>query len=368
MTARPPEAAGEAIIGVDVGGTLTAAGAVTRDGVVLCEESAPTHRDGPGTAARLILELIAAVKTTCDSRGLTVPGIGLGVPGVVDAEAGIVGPEAPHVPELQGQPVAALVSAHFALPAFVDNDTNAHALGEWRFGAARGARSLVVLAAGTGFGSGIVLDGALVRGASGFGGELGHTPVRFDGRRCWCGGRGCVAVYASGRGIAEAARAGVAGQSTAGRAAGRRGAGAPPSEATDTMLLLHLAGGDPRQITAPLVFRAAAGKDPIAMEIVAEACQALGAAIAVVVNGLNPEVVVITGGVAASLVPLEADVRRAASEYCFARALASTRIQIVPGDKRVTMRGAAVLVLYELERRGAPPLAVRPSAGQTPRP
>jgi len=342
------EGAREAIIGVDVGGTLTAAGAVTPDGVVLFEESAPTHRDGPGTAGQLILELIASVKTACDSRGLPLLGIGLGVPGVVDAEAGVVGPEAPHVPELQGRPLAAFVSAHFAMPAFVDNDTNAHALAEWRFGCARGARSLVVLAPGTGFGAGIVLDGGLVRGVSGFGGELGHTPVKFDGRPCWCGGRGCLAVYASGRGIAEAARARVAGQSTP--------------------LLLHLAGGDPRQITAPLVFRAAAGKDPLAMEIVAEACQALGAAIAVVVNGLNPEVVVITGGVAASLVPLEADVRRAASEYAFARALASTRIQIVPGDKRVTVRGAAALVLYELERRGAPALAVGPSAGQTPRP
>ena len=347
MTSEP-EGTGEAIIGVDVGGTLTAAGAVTRDGVVLFEESAPTHRDGPGTADQLILELIASIKTACEGRGLTVTGIGLGVPGVVDAEAGIVGPEAPHVPELQGRPLAAFVSAHFALPAFVDNDTNAHALAEWRFGAARGARSLVVLAPGTGFGAGILLEGMLVRGASGFGGELGHTPVKFDGRRCWCGGRGCLAVYASGRGITEAARARVTGESPE--------------------LLLHLAGGDARQITTPLVFRAAAGKDPIAMEVVAEACQALGAAIAVVVNGLNPEVVVITGGVAASLVPLEAEVLRAASEYAFARALASTRIQIVPGDKRVTMRGAAALVPYELERRGAPALAIRPGAGQTPRP
>src|SRR5262249_61707178 len=86
------------------------------------------------------------------------------------------------------------------------NAVNALALGELMFGAGRGARSLVVLAPGTGFGAGIVLDDRLVRGALGFAGEFGHTPVKFDGRPCWCGGRGCLAVYASGRGIADAAR------------------------------------------------------------------------------------------------------------------------------------------------------------------
>src|SRR5207244_1973632 len=150
-------------------------------------------------------------------------------------------------------------SERFGLPTFVDNDVNALALAEWTFGAGHGVRSLVVLALGTGLGAGIVLDGRLVRGAEGFGGELGHSPVKFDGRPCWCGGRGCLAVYASGRGIAEAARA---------RVAGRAG------EA-----LLTAAGGDPARITAPLVFRAAAHGDPTATGIVEEACLALGAMI-----------------------------------------------------------------------------------------
>src|SRR5207249_3515606 len=83
-------------------------------------------------------------------------------------------------------------------------DVNALALAEWRFAAGRGARSLVVLAPGTGFGSGIVVDGRLLRGAHGFGAELGHIPVDFNGPPCWCGGRGCLALYASGRGAAAA--------------------------------------------------------------------------------------------------------------------------------------------------------------------
>src|SRR5947209_6160900 len=95
--------------------------------------------------------------------------------------------------------------------------------------------------AGAGFGAGIVLDGRLVRGASGFGGELGHAPVRFDGPRCWCGGRGCLALYASGRGIVDSARARVAGHPQA--------------------PLLEAARGDPMMITAPGVFHAAAEGD-----------------------------------------------------------------------------------------------------------
>ncbi len=131
--------------------------------------------------------------------------IGVGVPAIVDVDAGVIGEEAHNVPELAGLPLGRVLSARFGLPAFVDNDVNALALAEARFGAGRGARSLVVLAAGTGFGSGIILDGRLVRGARGFGAELGHVPVKFDGPPCWCGGRGCLALYASGRGIAEAA-------------------------------------------------------------------------------------------------------------------------------------------------------------------
>src|SRR2546428_2840460 len=116
------------------------------------------------------------------------------------------------------------------------------------FGAGRGAHSLVVLAPGTGFGAGIVLESRLVRGAAGFGGELGHTPVKFDGPPCWCGGRGCLALYASGRGIVEAAQARVAGHADA--------------------ALLRAAGGGPMALTAPLVFPLARESDPPAVPVV----------------------------------------------------------------------------------------------------
>ena len=316
------------LIAVDVGGTTTAGGAVTSTGEVVLEERIPTRRDGPGRAVGVIEELIEHLRTAATRLGHPIRGIGVGVPGAVDTVTARVTADVVHVPELAGVALAAMLERRFGLPVFVDNDVNALALAEWTFGLARGARSLVVLAAGTGFGAGIVLNGRLVRGAGGYGGELGHTPVKFDGPRCFCGGRGCGALYASGRGIADAARARVAGHPDA--------------------ALQRAAGGDLLAITAPLVFQVAAEGDLIAMAIVDEACQAMGAMIGMVVNGLNPEVVIITGGVVASLAPLETRILKAASEYALPQALAQTRVTIVPSDKRLTMRGAAALVLYEM--------------------
>src|SRR5205809_503560 len=244
------------LLGVDVGGTTTAAGAVTREGAVLVEQRVLTHRDGKGRAPETIIELLGSVREQAERRGHAVEAIG----------------------------------------------------------------------------AGIVLESRLVRGAAGFGGELGHTPVKFDGPPCWCGGRGCLALYASGRGIAEAARA--------------RVAGLPDAP------LLTAAGGDPRAITAPLVFRAAREGDAVASAVVDEACRALGAMLGAVVNGLNPELIVLTGGVAESLVPLEAQILQRAAEYAFRAALARTRVTIVPGDKRTSMRGAAALAIYEIARAG----------------
>jgi glucokinase len=315
-----------AIVGVDLGGTTTAAGLVTPDGNVVADASAPT-RAGRRDPVETIVDLIAEVTERAGRAARAITAIGVGVPGPVDANRGIVGEPVTHVPELAGRPLAAELGRRVGLAVFVDNDVNALALGEATLGTARGARSLVVLSAGTGIGAGIVLEGRLVRGAAGFGGELGHAPVKFDGPRCWCGLRGCLAFYASGRGIAEIARS-------------RAGAG-------ERTTLLQAAGGDPAGITAATVFAAAQEGDALAGVIVDEACRALGAMMGTIVNGLNPEVLILTGGVVESFARLEAKILTAAGEYAFPRALAATRVEIVPGDKRAAVRGAAALARYQ---------------------
>jgi glucokinase len=314
------------IIGVDVGGTTTAVGLVTRDGEVIADTSAPTRaasRDPLDT----IVGLIEKVTEKAGRSARSIAAVGIGVPGPVDAERGIVGEPVTHIPALAGRALAAELAGRVGWPVVVDNDVNALALGEATFGTGRGTSSLVVLSVGTGIGAGIVLEGRLVRGAAGFGGELGHTPVKFDGPPCWCGLRGCLAFYASGRGIADLARARAVDESAT--------------------MLVKAAGGEPLDITAALVFRAAGQGDRLAGAIVDEACQALGAMIGTIVNGLNPEVLIITGGVVESYVKLEAAIHRASREYAFPRALAATRIELVPGNKLSSVRGAAALALYE---------------------
>ena len=327
------ERASPVLIGVDVGGTTTAGGLVTLDGQVLSVIQVPTHRRGPDTGVETLLEVVGHLLAEARARGVELEGIGVGIAGPVDVEKGAMRPSPNHVREFGDVPIAARLGALVGAPAFVDNDVNAHALAEWTFGRGRGASSLVVLAIGSGVGGGIVIDGRLVRGHRGYAGEVGHFPVKFDGPRCVCGGHGCLAVFLSGGMLAARAREQVAGH--------------PESQ------LLALAGGDPANIKAALVFQAAAAGDPIAAAMVEEACEALGAGLGGIMNTLNPEVIVITGGVMASLLPLEDDIRRRAARFALPGILAETRIHFVAPDKRATVLGGAALVLYELGRRSA---------------
>ncbi len=301
-----------------MGGTTTAAGLVAADGQVLAHFQEPTHGRGPGTALDTLLDLLGKLEGAARVRGLQISGVGIGVPGTVDTERGVIGADIHYVPELAETPLAAVVGARLGLPAFVDNDVNVLALGEWMFGAGKGTRSLVVLALGTGVGGGIILDGRLHRGQGGFGGELGHVPINFDGRPCICGGRGCLKTYVSGTDIA-----------------------------LQGSLRLK------REVTAAEVFELAAGADPVAREIVDEVCQALGAGLAVIVNGLNPERLLLAGSVAKSLKALEREVREWVARYAFAQALATTRVEILTRDKDATVRGGAALLHYETQRRAA---------------
>src|SRR3989338_14833 len=198
------------LIGVDVGGTTTAGGLVTADGEVLSVVHTPTHRHGPGTGVETLLDVVGDLLARARARGIALDGVGVGIPGPVDVEKGMMLAFPTPVPEFGDVPIAARLGALAGVPAFVDNDVRALALAEWTFGHGRGAASLVVLAVGSGGG----------------------------------GGHGCLAAYLAGQQIAARAREAVADH---------------PDSA-----LLALAGGDGAQITAALVFRAAADGDPLA--------------------------------------------------------------------------------------------------------
>ena len=318
------------LIGVDIGCTTISAGLVAEDGTVLTSTQTPTNL-GSGTGPDTVVNVVGRLCAEAGRRRVDVQAVGIGMPGLVDVDRGVLQASAgAHVADFHEIALAERITAKTGLPAFLDNDVNALALGEWRFGPGRGSASCVVLAVGTGLGGGIIVDGRLVRGRSGFAGEFGHVPIEIDGPPCDCGGRGCIGLYACGKFVAEEAQ--------------RRVAREPST-------LIGLAGGDVDAITAETVFRAGREGDRLAGELVARASRAVGAAIAIAVNILDPETVIVTGGVANSLVHLEADVLRHARAYALADAIAQTRIHIVPAAKSHTVRGGAALVLYERERR-----------------
>ncbi|HKZ08438.1 MAG TPA: ROK family protein [Methylomirabilota bacterium] len=322
----------DVLIGVDVGSTTVAGGLVTRQGEVLSALEAGTKL-GSGTVVATILDIVTALVGEASRRALSVEAVGVGVPGLVDRERGAMVASAGSIlADLQGISLVERVAAKTGLPTFVDNDVNALALGEWTFGAGRGAASCVVIAIGTAVGAGIIVDGQLVRGAGGYAGELGHVSIDFDGPPCRCGGRGCLSLYLGGDLLAAEAR--------------RRIVREPSN-------MLALARGDLAAITAETVFAAAAQRDGLAGAMVERACRALGAGLALVVNGLNPEVIVVTGGVVKSLLPLRAEIARRTQEYALAEVLAGTAIHLIPGEKRQTVRGGAALVLHELARGAA---------------
>lgn len=301
------------IVGVDLGGTNLVVGATSADGSrQFGMYTVPTRADlGADAVVARIAEQIERVISEA-SAALGTPrnhclGVGIGSPGPLNRDTGVV----IFTPNLGWRdfPLRDRVQDAVRLPASLDNDANCATLGEWWLGAARGARHVVGLTLGTGIGGGLILDGRLYHGISDVAGELGHMTIDSNGRRCGCGNYGCLEAYASGSAIAERAREALA--------------GGEPS------ILPQLAGGDLSRITAALVYGAAKDGDAMAVEVVRDTAKFLGIGVANLLNALNPEVVVLAGGVTqagdALFEPMRAEVRRRA----FKPAVDACRI--VPG-------------------------------------
>lgn len=192
-------------VALDVGGTKTAVGVVDEHGRISARRTVPTPELRAG--GRPLENLITLGRAVVAEAGVAHPqGVGIALPGPVDpAEATMLA--APTIPEFAGIPLAPRLREAFGCPAAGENDGNACALAEARFGAGRGARSLVYVTISTGIGGGVVLDGRIFRGSHGSAGEIGHQVVVPEGGPpCDCGGRGCLEAVASGRGIARRAQ------------------------------------------------------------------------------------------------------------------------------------------------------------------
>ena len=254
-------------IGVDVGGTKIAAGVVTPEGEILEEVRYPTPHS-PGT---LIENIAKAIKDVAD--GYEVGGVCLAVPGLILASANKVVFSA-NLHAIEGIPLKDEIGPRIGLPLTVENDANAAAWGEFRFGAGSEADHLVFVTLGTGIGGGVITHGVLMRGAQGSGGELGHVTIQATGPRCACGNRGCLEALASGTAIGRRARelAIENPDSALGRLAARR------------------------QILGEDVTELAREGDEVALSVLDETGRWLGVGLAGFVNIFNPEVVAVGGG------------------------------------------------------------------------
>ncbi len=300
------------VVGIDIGGTNLVVGCVAEDGSrlhALAEE--PTCAEAGATAVLDRLVALAArtiARTRAELPGVEIAGVGVGAPGPLDTRSGVV----LLTPNLGwvNLPLRRIIHDRLALPAALDNDANCAVLGEWWVGAARGSRTAIGITIGTGIGGGLILDGRLFHGASDVAGEIGHTTIDTEGRRCKCGNYGCLEAYASGPNIALRAREAI--------------------EAGAESRLPEYVGGDLGRITAQTVYQAAKEDDVLALEVVNDTAKFLGVGLANLVNVYNPEVVVVCGGVTLAGDHLFTPLRREVARRAFKPAVAACRI--VPGE------------------------------------
>jgi glucokinase len=262
-------------IGVDVGGTKILGGVVDEDGKVLEELRVVS----PATDVAAIEEAITRLVVELSGRH-AVEAVGVGAAGYIDKGRSVV----MFAPNLAWRDLDLRreLEERVSLPFVVENDANAAAWGEFRYGAGEEFDDLLLVTVGTGVGGGIVHDGRLFRGGYGVGGEIGHMRVVPDGILCGCGNRGCLESYGSGSALVREARA----VATTGSPFART--------------LLDRAGGDPAAITGPLVTECAEAGDPFCVEQLANLGTWLGDGIASLAAVLDPAVVVIGGGVSAA--------------------------------------------------------------------
>ena len=269
---EPKAGEGTLAIGVDIGGTKIAAGVVDENGRIIARTRRPTPAEDPSQIQNTIADAVREL-----GSDYPVVGVGLGAAGFVDQNRSTV----MFAPNLawRDEHLGESLQDRLGLPVVVENDANAAAWAEVRFGAGRGQTHVVILTIGTGIGGGIVFDGEVLRGQHGLAAEVGHLNIVPDGRRCGCGLHGCWEQYASGRALVQEAQ---------------EQASVSPLMAQE---MLRLAGGSPAAITGRIVTAAAKAGDVAALHCFDELSKWLGRGTAELAAILDPGMFIFSGGV-----------------------------------------------------------------------
>lgn len=316
------------IIGIDLGGTKISGAISDRDGKILKINTIETlAAEGPAVVIGRIKDVIRGLLEYAKVDSEDVVGIGIGSPGPLDPVKGTI-VNAANLPGFVNMPVVAPIEDEFHIKTYIENDANAAALGELWFGAGRGCRNFVYITVSTGVGCGIIINGDIYQGNTFNAGEVGHTTVEPDGPKCNCGNYGCLEALASGPAVARIARERLA-------------------KGEESILK------NCEKVTAKEVFDAAAKGDKLAGEVVSYCMNYLGIGLANVVALLDPEKIVIGGGVSKAGAVVFDTVRRVIDKRCFK--IMAQGVKVVPAELGTDagVVGAIGIVLSKIKKLGA---------------
>ena len=317
------------VVGVDMGGTKILAAVIDAEGEIVQQAKRATKpKKGPEEVIERITRCIREAIDSAELKPSQIRAIGIGSPGPLDPETGVI----IFAPNLgwSNVPLKAKLEANLSIPTFVDNDVNVGTLGEYAFGAGRGIKNLVGIFVGTGIGGGIILDGKLFHGVNKTAGEVGHMIVEVKGPRCGCGNFGCLEAVASRTAITRDLQ----------KAILKKG---------KKSKLTELNGGNLDLIRSKAIARAVKHGDKPTIKVVQRAAKYLGISVASIVHFLNPEMVVLGGGVVEAMGDSLLDpIRHAAAEYALPTTMDGVQIVAATLGDNAGVIGASVLARERL--------------------
>ncbi len=298
----------EIICGIDVGGTFIKAGAV-RDGKILAQSSLPTPHSSEKDIMQSLIDIIK------DFQIYKIEAVGIGFAGLVNSKKGIVY-SSPNFPEIHNFNVVRKLKQKLNLPVFIHNDASLYTLGEAIFGAGKGKKYILGLTLGTGVGGGIIINKKIYGGINGFAGEIGHTTIDINGEKCGCGNTGCLEKYVAANAIINRAKKEIKEQNSKLR--------------------------DIKEITPEIISHFANKGDRVAVKVIKETGKLLGVGIASLINVLNPEIVIIGGGIANAGETLFESIRKEVHKRSYLTKI--NKVEIVPAQLG---SGAGILGAYQ---------------------
>lgn len=267
-------------IGIDLGGTNIKGCIFNKDLEAVCEQRLSTGADkGSKYVLNRIYELVSIMLNNVGLTNSDIACMGIGVPGLLNINEGI-SMFSPNFSDWENVSIVKWFEEKLHIPVFIDNDVRVNLYGEWYFGAGKGSNNVVLLTLGTGLGSGIVMDGHVLYGATGSAGEIGHMNMYREGRPCKCGSSGCLGRYVSALGMLNTLKQKI--------------------ESGYSSIICDWVHGDLSEITAKMVSEAYDLSDKAAIETLQETGEILGFGLVNVINLYNPEIIIIGGGMAAA--------------------------------------------------------------------